>query len=78
MSQQRMLQLNPQIPVTSPKGPGQALGWIDYSPEHHLLWIVAQDDSGEVWIWANGKVRLRDNPTLGRELKKENLHELND
>jgi len=87
MSHQRMLQLDPQIPVATPKGNGQAIGWLDYSQEHHMLWIVAQDTTGEVWIWANSEIRLRDNPTAGRRLKagaqakgqgqdeKENLHE---
>ena len=76
-----ILQLNPSIPVTSPKGKGQARGWIDYSPEHHLIWIVAQDNSGEIWLWPNFQVRVRDNPTMGRAQGKtpgfqETLHEL--
>lgn len=42
-----MLQLNPPIPVATPKGAGYAMGWIDYFQEHDLLWIVGQD-TGEV------------------------------
>lgn len=83
MSHQRMLQLDPQVPVVSPKGNGQAIGWLDYSQEHHMIWIVAQDATGEVWLWSNSQIKLRDNPTTGRNLKtrtegkseKENLHE---
>lgn len=83
MSHQRMLQLDPQVPVATPKGNGQAIGWLDYSQEHHMIWIVAQDATGEVWLWANSQIRLRDNPTTGRNLgtkaegkeEKENLHE---
>lgn len=77
MSHQRMLQLDPAIPVTTDKGKGQALGWLDYSQEHHLLWIVAQDFSGEIWLCPSHQIRLRDNPSLGRhqpEARKKEEH----
>jgi|688.fasta_scaffold28640_10 hypothetical protein len=67
-----MLQLNPQIPVLAldKQGnwrEGQAIGWIDRSEEHHLEWIVAYDDCGEVWITSNPNIRLFNNFTIGRK-----------
>ena len=63
-----MIQLDPSIPVYIPekKETGQAIGWIDYSSEHHLKWIVAMDSNGEVWVYDNTKVRLQKNFTMGR------------
>ena len=39
-----MLQLDPQIPMITPKGKGQCILVIDYSEEHDLKWVVIQDD----------------------------------
>lgn len=62
-----MIQLNPTIPVwVEGKGTGQAIGWLDYSSEHHLFWIVAFDDTGEVWTLNNTKIRLQKNISMGR------------
>lgn len=63
-----LLQLNPQIPIDTPKGRAQAVLVIDYSEEHHLIWVVFQDDTGECWAWPNDKIRAIKNPTLGRLL----------
>jgi len=55
-----MLQLNPSIPVMIVgKGTGEAIGWFDYSKEDHLMWLVALDEGGEVWLVPNTHVRLR-------------------
>lgn len=67
-----ILQLNPPIPVyvTDIETMGYALGWIDYSQEHNLIWIVALDNlNGEVWLIQNPKIRLQGNYTMGRVLK---------
>lgn len=62
-----LLQLNPPIPVfVEEKGPGYAIGWNDYSQEHHLGWLIAFDDTGEVWEVPNPKVRLQVNYSMGR------------
>jgi hypothetical protein len=61
-----MLQLNPTIPMMTPRGPGYALFVVDYSQEHHLMWVVALDDGGEVWMFENPEVRVQSNFTLGR------------
>lgn len=61
-----ILQLNPQIPLITPKGPGQAILIVDYSEEHDLKWVVIQDEGGEVWTWSNHQVRGFKNITMGR------------
>ena len=60
-------QLNPQIPLVTEKGDGQAIGVIDYSEEHDLLWVVMLDDNGEIWIFPNSKVRGFKNYSMGRK-----------
>ena len=65
-------QLNPSIPMDTPKGSGLALAVIDYGLEHSLLWVVAIDDSGdsgdsgEVWCVPNEGVRMQKNWSAGR------------
>jgi hypothetical protein len=61
-------QLNPPIPLSTPKGDGYALLVIDYGQEHHLLWTVAIDATGEIWTFANPEVRAQKNVTMGRTL----------
>ena len=64
-------QLNPTIPLDTPKGKGRAHLVIDYGEEHHLLWVVFLDSSGESWTFPNPQVRLRPNPTMGVRDEKE-------
>lgn len=59
------LQLHPSYPVETPKGRGRAIILIDYSEDHHLFWVVAMDESGECWMFANPDIRFQTNPTLG-------------
>lgn len=61
-----ILQLNPIIPVHTPKGSGFAWFLIDYGPEHDLLYVVAIDSTGELWTYSNKEVRAQKNITLGR------------
>jgi hypothetical protein len=61
-----LLQLNPPIPVMSPKGKGLAHVLIDYSAEHDLLWVVFQDETGECWTWNNKEIRGQPNLTMNR------------
>lgn len=66
-------QLNPPIPVrvTSHKdAKGVALGWIDYSVEHHLIWIIACDITGEIWLVPNHEIRMQSNWTMERRYAK--------
>lgn len=59
-------QLNPSIPMETPKGRGLAIAVIDYGLEHSLLWVVAIDATREVWCVPNADVRLQRNWSAGR------------
>ena len=59
-------QLNPPIPLSTPRGPGVAHLVIDYGPEFHLMWSVFLDANGECWTFPNPEVRAIKNVTLGR------------
>lgn len=61
-----ILQLNPPLPVTTPKGDGLAHLVIDYGAEHHLMWVVWLDASGECWTYPNPEIRACKNVTMGR------------
>jgi hypothetical protein len=60
------LQLDPPIPVVTPKGDGYAHILIDYGAEFNLLWVVFLDDSGECWTYDNSQIRAQKNVTMGR------------
>ena len=62
-----MLQLNPQIPVVTPKGNGWAFFLIDRSQEHDLEWVVFIDNNGECWTFKNSDIRIQKNYTFHRE-----------
>ncbi len=62
-----MLQLNPQIPVLTPKGPGWAFFLIDRSQEHDLEWVVFLDSGGYCWTFKNSDIRIQKNLTLHRD-----------
>ena len=64
-----LLQLDPPLPLNTPKGPGLAHVMIDYGPEHHLIWVVFLDSEGECWAFQNPEIRMRSNPTMGRPSK---------
>lgn len=61
-----MLQLNPPIPLFTPKGEGLAHFLIDYSCEMNLYWVVLIKETGEIWTFANPKVRACKNISLER------------
>lgn len=64
--------LEPPIPMhVLDKGHGQAFAVIDYGAEHHLIWVIALDDGGEIWSAPNPKVRMAANWTLGRNKTPE-------
>lgn len=65
-----MLQLSPQIPMITEKGPGQAIMVIDRGDEHHLLWVVVLDRGGEIWCIPNTGVRGFANYSIGRVVKE--------
>ena len=59
-------QLNPPIPLMTPKGRAMAHFLIDYGVENDLMWVCFQDDTGECWTWENAYIRARVNATIGR------------
>ncbi len=61
-----MIQLNPPIPMNTPKGEGFAHLMLDYGPESDLYWVVMITSTGEIWTYANRYVRGSKNITLGR------------
>lgn len=65
-----ILQLNPPLPLVTPKGSGLAHFMIDYGVEYHLIWVVALDAGGECWSFENHLIRFDANETLGRTKKK--------
>lgn len=52
-----MSQLNPLMPMNTPKGEGFAHLLIDYGPESDLYWTVLIIETGEIWTYANRYVR---------------------
>jgi hypothetical protein len=60
-----ILQLNPALPVVTPKGKGIAHVMIDYGVEADLIWVVFQED-GECWCWRNQDIKAEKNITFGR------------
>lgn len=63
-----MIQLNPPLPIMTPKGKALAHVLIDYGPEHDLLWVCFQED-GECWTWRNQDIRADNNVTFGRNIR---------
>ena len=61
-----LTQLNPPLPLETPKGPGMAHFVIDYGPETDLLWVVFMDQDGACWSVPNPEVRMRFNWSMGR------------
>ena len=61
-----ILQLNPPIPLSTPRGPGLAHFLLDYRPDFDLLWTVFIDETGECWTFRNQEIRACKNITLGR------------
>ena len=61
-----ILQLNPPIPLYTPKGEGLALLVIDYVVDYDLMWVVGLKENNQLWTYSNKDVRLIENETLGR------------
>lgn len=62
-----ILQLNPTIPLETPRGKGFAHFLIDYSQEHDLLWVVFLDENSECWTFQNSEIRIQKNLSIGRK-----------
>jgi hypothetical protein len=64
-----MIQLNPPIPLSTPKGNGWAFFPIDRSQEHDLEWVTFLDETGECWTFNNSEIRIQKNYTMKRKLE---------
>lgn len=60
-----ILQLNPTIPLDTPKGRAHAHFVIDYSQEHSFLFVCFINETGECWIFSQKEIRLEKNITMG-------------
>ncbi len=66
-----ILQLNPALPMISPKGKCYAHFVIDYGIEDHLYWVTFDDLTGECWTWANPVMKIQENLTINRKVNHE-------
>lgn len=73
-----IIQLNPTLPVITPKGKATAHFLIEHGDEHHLQFVCFQDDTGECWTWQNPDVRLQGNVTMGRAVVHRGCDKCND
>lgn len=60
-----ILQLNPALPLDTPKGLGDAHLVIDYGSKSPILYVVFLRESGECWVFDNRVVKLEKNITGG-------------
>lgn len=60
-----MTQLNPPIPLETPKGTAWAVALVDYGPQWDLQWVTFVCDTGECWTFRNPEVRQGKNYTFG-------------
>ena len=58
-----MLQLDPLIPLETPRGKAMAHFVIDYGAEHFMEFVCFVDETGECRIYRNDQVRLQRNET---------------
>ena len=65
-------QLDPPLPMTTPKGSGVAHFVIDYGPESDLLWVVFMTADGACWAVPNPEIRMTANWSLGRRPQRPN------
>jgi hypothetical protein len=61
-----IVQLNPPLPLNTPKGSAYAHFMIDYGIEENLFWVCFLDENGECWTFKNQDIRMQKNITIGR------------
>lgn len=59
-----IIQLDPFVPLETPRGKAMAHFLIDPGMEQHLQWVCFMDDTGECWTYANPQIKLQRNETL--------------
>ncbi len=68
-----ILQIDPPLPLETPKGKAYAHFLIDYSIEENLMWVCFIDSTGECWTFKNPEIKIQNNQTLGRNYGKRLL-----
>jgi hypothetical protein len=61
-----IIQLNPPLPLSTPRGPALAHFLMDLGPEHNIQWVCFSDEDGQCWTWQNSDVRAVKNITMHR------------
>jgi hypothetical protein len=61
-----IIQLNPPLPMMTPKGSGIAYFLTDYGIDYNHIWTVIIDETGEFWSFQNPEVSSIKNVTFGR------------
>ena len=61
-----LLQLDPPIPMDTPKGNGFAYLVIDYGLDYDLYWTVFLTETRECWTFQNRDIRAVKNITFNR------------
>jgi len=61
-----MLQLDPPIPMDTPKGSGFAYLVMEYGLDYDLCWTVFLTETKECWTFQNRDIRAVDNITFKR------------
>lgn len=67
-----LLQLNPTLPLDTPKGLADAHFLIDYGSEANLLFVCFVRTTGEQWTFPNTQVKLEKNITGGIRITSDN------
>lgn len=57
-------QLQPPIPLKTPKGKAWAVALIDYGPQWDLQWVTFIHNTGECWTFRNSEIRQESNYTF--------------
>lgn len=60
-----MLQLNPSIPVNTPKGDGEAILVIDYGIDVNTVWCV-RFEGGKILHFYSDDIKIYGNPMNGK------------
>lgn len=62
-----IIQLNPPMPLFTPKGNALAYYLIDDGIEFNLQWVCFLNQNGECWTFRNPDIRAQINITQGRD-----------
>jgi hypothetical protein len=52
--------------LETPKGQGLCIAVIDYHVDQDLIWVVIDDETGQIYSWPNALVRGVKNLTIQR------------